>query len=95
MTAVKALNQARLEANVRLYGAEDNYKKKWPSPYAIASGVLLLLSFLKYAYRPLGWLALGAVVVGIFPIAMKGVAAIRHLRLDINILVIVAGMLNF
>ncbi|XP_008223789.1 PREDICTED: putative inactive cadmium/zinc-transporting ATPase HMA3 [Prunus mume] len=87
---VKALNQARLEANVRLYGAEDNYKKKWPSPYAIASGVLLLLSFLKYAYRPLGWLALGAVVVGIFPIAMKGVAAIRHLRLDINILVIVA-----
>ncbi|TXG61053.1 hypothetical protein EZV62_012416 [Acer yangbiense] len=42
----KALNEARLEANVRGYG-ETNYKKKWPSPYAVACGVLLSLSFLK------------------------------------------------
>lgn len=91
INAVKALNQARLEANVRVYGAEDNFKQKWPSPYAIASGLFLLLSLFKYVYRPLGWLALGAVAVGIFPIAMKGIASIRNFRLDINILMIVAG----
>ncbi|XP_070667794.1 cadmium/zinc-transporting ATPase HMA2, partial [Malus domestica] len=88
---VKALNQARLEANVRVYGAGDIYKKTWPSPYAIGSGVLLVLSFLKYAYRPLGWLALGAVAVGIFPVALKCFASIRNFRFhDINILVIIA-----
>ncbi|KAM2660997.1 hypothetical protein EV2_023355 [Malus domestica] len=88
---VKALNQARLEANVRVYGAGDSYKKTWPSPYAIGSGVLLVLSFLKSVYRPLGWLALGAVFLGIFPIAMKGFASIRNFRFhDINILVIIA-----
>lgn len=90
--AVKALNQARLEANVKVYG-EESFKKKWPSPYAIASGLLLLLAFLKYVYRPLGWLALGAVAVGIFPVCLKALASIRNLRLDINILVIVAGTL--
>ncbi|KAF3452750.1 hypothetical protein FNV43_RR03183 [Rhamnella rubrinervis] len=87
---VKALNQARLEANVKVYGEEENFKKKWPSPYAMASGVLLLMSFMKYVYRPLGWLALGAVAVGIFPICLKAFASVRNLRLDINILVIVA-----
>ncbi|KAH7544703.1 hypothetical protein FEM48_Zijuj01G0013800 [Ziziphus jujuba var. spinosa] len=86
---VKALNQARLEANVKVHG-EENMKKKWPSPYAIASGVLLMLSFLKYVFRPLGWLALGAVAIGIIPVCLKALAAVRNLRLDINILVIVA-----
>jgi Cd2+/Zn2+-exporting ATPase len=91
---VKALNHARLEANVRVYGVE-NSQKKWPSPYAVACGTLLSLSFFKYLYLPLQWLAVGAVAVGIFPIAMKGVAAIRHLRLDMNILAIIAGKLPF
>lgn len=88
---MKALNQARLEANVKVYG-EKNMKKQWPSPYAMASGVLLMLSFLKYVYRPLGWLALGAVAVGIIPVCLKALASVRNLRLDINILVIVAGL---
>ncbi|KAL0308311.1 UNVERIFIED_CONTAM: Cadmium/zinc-transporting ATPase HMA2 [Sesamum radiatum] len=86
---VKALNQARLEANIRAYG-EPNYKNKWPSPYAVISGVLLLLSFLKYVYSPLGWLALGAIAVGIIPILLKAVSAVRNLTLDINILVLIA-----
>ncbi|KAK9268542.1 hypothetical protein L1049_000296 [Liquidambar formosana] len=88
---VKALNQARLEANVRVKG-EANYKKKWPSPSAIACGVLLLLSLLKYIYHPFQWVALGAVAVGIFPIAWKGLVAIQNFRLDINILAVVAVM---
>ena len=88
---VKALNQARLEANVRVYG-EENYKKKWPSPYAIACGLLLSLSFLKYVYHPLQWLAVGAVAIGIFPITLKVMVSIRNLRIDINILMMVAGM---
>ncbi|KAL3830120.1 hypothetical protein ACJIZ3_018922 [Penstemon smallii] len=86
---VKALNQARLEANVKVYG-HTNYKNKWPSPYAIASGTLLLLSFLKYFYSPLKWLAIGSIAFGIYPILLKAVAATRNLTLDINILVLIA-----
>ncbi|KAL6994841.1 putative cadmium/zinc-transporting ATPase hma4 [Sarracenia purpurea var. burkii] len=88
---VKALNQARLEANVRVVGDAVDYRKKWPSPYAIGCGVLLLLSFLKYVYRPLEWLALAAVAVGIFPIFLKGIAALWNFTLDTNILALFAG----
>ncbi|KAI3443435.1 hypothetical protein Pfo_000100 [Paulownia fortunei] len=86
---VKALNQARLEANIRAYGV-TNYKNKWPSPYAVICGALLLLSFLKYVYSPLQWLAIGAIAVGIIPILLKAVAAVRNLTLDTNILVLIA-----
>ncbi|KAK8501237.1 hypothetical protein V6N13_026941 [Hibiscus sabdariffa] len=86
---VKALNQARLEANVRADG-EIKYQKKWPSPFAIACGLLLLISLFKYVYRPLQWVAVAAVVVGVFPILFKGYAAITHFRLDINILMLIA-----
>ncbi|TYI79166.1 hypothetical protein E1A91_D05G003300v1 [Gossypium mustelinum] len=86
---VKALNQARLEANVRAHG-EIKYQKKWPSPFAMACGLLLLISFFKYVYRPLQWVAVGAVVIGICPILLKGYAAITNFRLDINILMLIA-----
>ncbi|WRX31954.1 hypothetical protein QQP08_024441 [Theobroma cacao] len=88
---VKALNQARLEANVRARG-EIKYQKKWPSPFAIACGLLLLFSLLKYAYHPLQWLAVGAVAVGIYPMLLKGYAAVRNFRLDINILMLSAAI---
>ncbi|XP_057422207.1 putative inactive cadmium/zinc-transporting ATPase HMA3 isoform X2 [Lotus japonicus] len=86
---VKVLNQARLEANVRVYGNEK-HQKRWPRPYSIASGLLLLLSFLKYVYSPLKFLALGAVAVGIYPIILKSFASLRNAILDINILMIIA-----
>ncbi|XP_008451404.1 putative inactive cadmium/zinc-transporting ATPase HMA3 isoform X1 [Cucumis melo] len=86
---VKALNEARLEANIQLKG-KGIMKKKWPSPYAIASGLLLTASFLKYVYHPLRWLAVAAVAAGIFPILLKAISAIRHLRIDVNILAIIA-----
>ncbi|KAF7838010.1 putative inactive cadmium/zinc-transporting ATPase HMA3 isoform X2 [Senna tora] len=86
---VKALNDARLEANVRVYG-EEKQKMKWPSPYSIASGILLLVSLLKFVYPPLGYVALGAVAAGILPIILKAIASVRNLRLDINILMIIA-----
>eukprot|EP00258_Populus_trichocarpa_P018179 XP_006381163.2 cadmium/zinc-transporting ATPase HMA3 isoform X1 [Populus trichocarpa] len=86
---VKALNQARLEANVRAYG-ETKHQKKWPSPYAMACGVLLLLSLLKYVYHPLRWFAIGAVAVGILPICLKAVASLRNFRLDTNVLMLIA-----
>ncbi|CAN6985620.1 hypothetical protein IGI04_000703 [Brassica rapa subsp. trilocularis] len=85
---VKALNQARLEANVRVTG-ETNFKNKWPSPFAVVSGVLLLLSFFKYVYSPFRWLAVAAVVAGIYPILAKSVASIARARIDINILVVI------
>ncbi|XP_077236919.1 cadmium/zinc-transporting ATPase HMA2-like isoform X2 [Tasmannia lanceolata] len=85
---VKLLNQARLEANVRVFGEEKN-GKHWPSPYTLASGCLLLLSLFKYLFAPLYWLALGAAVVGLLPIILKSIASIRSLSLDINILILI------
>ncbi|KAJ4897131.1 putative cadmium/zinc-transporting ATPase HMA4 [Raphanus sativus] len=84
----KALNQAKLEANVKVDG-KTNFKNKWPSPFALASGILLLLSFLKFVYLPLGWLAVAAVAAGIYPILAKAVASTLACRVDINILVII------
>ncbi|KAI3715261.1 hypothetical protein L6452_22235 [Arctium lappa] len=86
---VKALNQARLEANVRVK-EDGNFRNKWPSPYAVACGVLLLLSFLSYVFSPFKWLALGAVAVGIIPMVLKSIASLRNLRVDINTLMLIA-----
>ncbi|KAL3504247.1 hypothetical protein ACH5RR_034088 [Cinchona calisaya] len=87
---VKALNEARLKACVRVQGVK-NYQKKWPSPYAVVSGVLLLLSFLKYVYEPFQWLALGAVAAGIIPIVLSVIMALRNLTFgNIHILVLIA-----
>lgn len=88
------LNQARLEANVRAYGEGNNYRKKWPSPFAVICGVLLLLSFLKYVYHPFQWLAIAAVAVGIFPIILKAITSLRNLTLDINTLMLIAGKIS-
>ncbi|XP_057806485.1 putative inactive cadmium/zinc-transporting ATPase HMA3 isoform X2 [Salvia miltiorrhiza] len=86
---VKALNESRLEASVRVYGHGSSYKNKWPSPYAVACGALLALHFFKYVYSPFRWLAVVAIVVGIPPVILKAVAAVRNCRLDINILVLI------
>lgn len=88
---VKALNQARLEANVRVIGKTNN-RGKWPSPYVILSGLLLALSFLKYVYHPLEWLAVAAVAVGVWPILLRGSIAIRNFTIDVNILMLIAGI---
>ncbi|CDY51090.1 BnaA07g36130D [Brassica napus] len=84
----KALNQARLEANVKVDG-KTSFKNKWPSPFAVISGILLLLSFFKFLYSPFRWLAVAAVAAGIYPILAKAVASIRRCRVDINILIII------
>ncbi|WZY86004.1 hypothetical protein YC2023_032388 [Brassica napus] len=86
---VKALNKARLEASVRPYG-ETSLTSQWPSPFAVVSGVLLALSFLKYFYSPLEWFALVAVVAGVFPILAKAVASVTRFRVDINALTLIA-----
>lgn len=88
---VEALNRARLEAAIRVDGSISNFKNRWPSPYSIASGTLLVLSFLKYVYSPLSWLAVAATVVGSPPIVLKAFAALANLYLDVNILVLIAG----
>ncbi|XP_013596520.1 PREDICTED: putative cadmium/zinc-transporting ATPase HMA4 [Brassica oleracea var. oleracea] len=90
----KALNQARLEANVKVDG-KTSFKNKWPSPFALISGILLLLSFLKFVYSPFRWVAVAAVAAGIYPILAKAVASIGRCRVDINILIIITGNSTF
>ncbi|XP_072973155.1 putative inactive cadmium/zinc-transporting ATPase HMA3 [Typha angustifolia] len=86
---VKALNQAKLEATIRAYGT-DRIINKWPSPYILACGSLLLVSSFKYFFHPLQWLALAAVVVGVPPILWRSIAALRRWTLDINTLLLIA-----
>ncbi|XP_054821983.1 putative inactive cadmium/zinc-transporting ATPase HMA3 isoform X2 [Prosopis cineraria] len=87
---VKALNQARFEANVRTANGTEKLRRRMPSPNAMVCGVLLLLALLKFVYRPLEYLALGAVAAGAYRIILKALASIRNLRLDINILMLIA-----
>ncbi|XP_027338725.1 putative inactive cadmium/zinc-transporting ATPase HMA3 [Abrus precatorius] len=84
-----ALNAARLEASLSLQGETDNDKKR-PDLPTMACGFLLALSFLKYIYHPLGWLALGSVVIGFPKVLFRAIASIKALTLNINILVLLA-----
>ncbi|XP_030551782.1 cadmium/zinc-transporting ATPase HMA3-like isoform X2 [Rhodamnia argentea] len=86
---VEALNRVRLEASIRHQGNIDS-ATKWPSPALIVCGLLFGLSFLKYVYQPLKWLALAAVVIGLPPIALRSLASIKNLTLNINVLVLIS-----
>nr|ARK19360.1 heavy metal ATPase 3 [Sedum plumbizincicola] len=86
---VKVLNLARMEANVRS-NQGDNFMKKWPSPYTMVCGILLIVSLGLYFYSPLKWVAVASVVVGIYPILRKSFVSVKNLVLDINVLAILA-----
>ncbi|MFS7970361.1 putative translocase [Helianthus anomalus] len=73
---------------------EQSYQNKWPNPFAVVCGLLLLLSFFKYVCSPFQWLALGGVVVGIKTLVLKAIASLRNLEFDINILMLIAGKLH-
>ncbi|PIA43858.1 hypothetical protein AQUCO_01800119v1 [Aquilegia coerulea] len=86
---VKVLNQARLEANIRAYG-QEKHGKKWPKPYTIACGILVVVSTFKFIYHPMEWVALGAIALGIPPILFRSFVAVRNCTFDVNILVLIA-----
>uniref|UniRef100_A0A0D3GNX3 P-type ATPase A domain-containing protein n=1 Tax=Oryza barthii TaxID=65489 RepID=A0A0D3GNX3_9ORYZ len=86
---VKALNEAGLEASVRAYGS-SGVVSRWPSPYIVASGVLLTASFFEWLFPPLQCLAVAAVVAGAPPMVRRGFAAASRLSLDINVLMLIA-----
>eukprot|EP00253_Pinus_taeda_P032074 PITA_32074 len=86
---VNALNQARLDASVRVVGQVKS-GREWPSPYTLASGFCLAVALFQYFYHPLQWVALGAIAVGIFPIMQRSLLAICNFILDINVLVLIA-----
>jgi len=86
---VKALNQARLDASVRVVGQLKS-GRKWPSPYTLASGFCVVVALFHYLYHPLRWVALGAIAVGILPIMQRSFLAIRNFMLDINVLMLIA-----
>ncbi|CAJ1975904.1 unnamed protein product [Sphenostylis stenocarpa] len=87
--ASDALNAARLEASLKVQGETDN-EKKWPDLPTMVCGLFLALSFLKYVYHPLEWLALGSVFIGFPKVLLRAIASIRALTLNINILVLLA-----
>ncbi|KAI6680896.1 hypothetical protein NL676_034777 [Syzygium grande] len=86
----------RLEGSIR-HQSEIDSVTKWPLPALTVCGLLFSLSFLKYVYHPLQWLALAAVVIGLPPIAWRSLASIKNLTLNIYVLVLisVAGTLAF
>ncbi|KAM0904339.1 hypothetical protein ACQ4PT_018054 [Festuca glaucescens] len=86
---VKVLNGAGLEASVRAYGS-SGIISRWPSPYIVACGVLLLASSFGWLLPPLQWLALGAACAGAPPMILRGFAAASRLTLDINLLMLIA-----
>lgn len=93
---VNALNKSGLEASVKDRGGDQNNNKRkkksrWPNPYVMGSGILVLLTLiLQNVYHPLGYIGLGAVALGVFPIFFKAVAALRNFNLfNINILVLI------
>ncbi|XP_062190018.1 cadmium/zinc-transporting ATPase HMA3-like isoform X2 [Phragmites australis] len=86
---VKALNKAGLEASVRAYGT-SGVVGRWPSPYIISSGALLLASFFAWLLPPLRWLALAAACAGAPPMMLRAFAASTRLSLDINVMMLVA-----
>jgi len=90
IASADALNAARLEASLRLQGETDN-EKKWPDLTTMVCGLFLALSFLKYIYHPLEWLALVSVVIGFPKVLLRAIASIKALTLNINILVLLAG----
>jgi Cd2+/Zn2+-exporting ATPase len=75
---VKALNKAGLEASVRAYGS-SGVVSRWPSPYIVASSVLLMASFFEWLFPPLQCLAVAAVVAGAPPMVRCGFAAASRL----------------
>lgn len=92
---MRALNGARLEASVRAYGGGADKINKWPSPYVLLCGVLLVVSLFQHFWHPLRWLALVATAAGLPPIVLRSVAAARRLTLDVNILMLIAGKCVF
>ena len=88
---MKVLNKAGLEASVRAYGSSSGVVARWPSPYVVASGALLLASLLAPLLPPLRWLALAAACAGAPPMLLRALAAGPALDINALMLVAVAG----
>uniref|UniRef100_A0ACD5Y066 Uncharacterized protein n=1 Tax=Avena sativa TaxID=4498 RepID=A0ACD5Y066_AVESA len=86
-----AVSQSRigLEASVRAYGS-SGIISRWPSPYIVACGALLLASSFRLLFPPLQWLALVGACAGAPPMLLRGFATASRLALDINILMLIA-----
>jgi hypothetical protein len=77
---------------VRAYGgASQKTTNKWPSPYVLICGALLVVSLFEHFWRPLKWFALAGTAAGLPPIILRSIAAARRLTLDVNILMLIAG----
>ncbi|WOK98956.1 cadmium/zinc-transporting ATPase HMA2-like [Canna indica] len=87
---VEALNKAHLNAGIKEFGNVQIQNQSWPSPSVIASGVLLLIAMFSYVFPPLVWIALISIVVGIFGMFRRAIAALRRFVLDINVLMVTA-----
>ncbi|GMH38461.1 hypothetical protein BSKO_06345 [Bryopsis sp. KO-2023] len=90
---VSALNDAGLQASLGLRGQMSNSGTKRPPWTVILSGLFLLVSIMSYFHEDVEeakYVAIGAAVVGLPFILLRGWAALRRFVLDINVLMIIA-----
>ncbi|KAK9829953.1 hypothetical protein WJX72_008845 [[Myrmecia] bisecta] len=96
---VAALNGARLDASMQAPRRQGSSKGHWIPPWnVLLSAGLLCISLIHYAKGPgsrawleqLKWVALASVAIGIPPILLKALAALRNKVLDINMLMTLA-----
>lgn len=94
-----ALNGALLEASLAAPRAQARARGRWLPPWHVLAGVALLaLSLLHWLSAPTGaawleqlqWLALGAVALCLPRCALRALLALRHLVIDIHLLVTLA-----
>lgn len=88
------LVKAATEPQHQTVAVRADKRKWWPPLPVVLCGLLLGLSLLSQAdtqaLRPLRWLALLAVAVGIPPILFKAWTALRACHMDINVLMTLA-----
>ncbi|KAI3955508.1 hypothetical protein MKW98_028453 [Papaver atlanticum] len=90
MQIVNVLNQAGLDANIRVYG-EEKKGKRWPNWFTIGCFLLLLASLFQFLFPPFKWLSLAAAIFGLPPILVRCYGSARNKTiLGINTLVLIA-----
>ena len=89
---LRRLNDANLDAHLAGVRAGGRGRAWLPPWHTVASSALVLVSLGGYGFEPLKYVALGAVAVGVPPLARKAWVGLRGRIIGIHLLMIVAGL---